>query len=174
MRELPRAAQAEPAVRLLDLAVVDEGLAEDAVLVADAVADARHVHGRERVDEARGEAPQAAVAQARLDLLAAQRGHVDAALLHRPVSDVLQVAGQQVVAQLTAEEILGREVADHPRGVLAAAVPGLQPGGHEVGADGAGQRHVLVVDRRLGQLDPLPEVQLVQELAHEAVDGRRR
>ena len=174
VRELPRAAQAQPAVRLLDLAALDEGLPEDAVLVADAVADAGLVHRRERVDEAGGEPPEAAVAQAGLDLLAAQRRHVDAALLHRLLGDALQVRGEQVVAELAAQEVLRREVAHDPGRVLAAPVPGLQPGRHEVGAHGPGEREVLVVDRRLRQLDALPEVELVQELTDEAVDGARR
>ena len=73
VRELPRRAEGEPGVGLLDLAAVDEGLPEDAVLVADAVADAGHAHGGQRVDEAGGQPTQTAVAQTRLDLLGPQR-----------------------------------------------------------------------------------------------------
>ena len=74
VRELPRVAELQPRVGLLDLLAVDEGLPEDAVLVADPVADAGIRMRRQRVDEAGGEPAEAAVAQARLDLLRAQRG----------------------------------------------------------------------------------------------------
>ena len=76
VRELPGRAEREPGVGLLDLLAVHERLPEHAVLVADPVADARHAQGGERVDETRGQAPEAAVAEARLDLLlrGARRG----------------------------------------------------------------------------------------------------
>ena len=57
----------QPVVRLLDLlAVLVEGLLEDAVLVLDAVAERGYAEGCERVDEAGGETAEAAVAEARL------------------------------------------------------------------------------------------------------------
>ena len=112
VRELPRAAQREPGVGLLDLPAVDEGLAEDAVLVADAVADAGDAHGGERVDEAGGEAAEAAVAEAGLDLLGAQRRQVEAAGGERLLGDVVEVGGQQGVAELASEQVLRRQVAD--------------------------------------------------------------
>ena len=171
--ELPRVAEGQPGVGHLHLSVVLEGLAEDPVLVADAVPDARDVHRGERVDEAGGEASEATVAEPGLDLLGAQGGDVDAALVHRDLGDVLQVRREQVVAELAAEEVLGREVADGLLLGLATAGPGAEPVGHEVAAHGAGQRQVLVVDRRLGQLDALAVVELGEEGLDEAVDRGR-
>ena len=46
-----------------DLSVVDEGLLEDAVLVTNAVGDARRAEGGHAVDETGGQAAQATVAQ---------------------------------------------------------------------------------------------------------------
>ena len=76
-RDLPWIAQPQPLVGALDLPAVANLLVEDAELVADAVADGRHLQGGERVHEARGEPPQAAVAQARLFLLIEQRVEVE-------------------------------------------------------------------------------------------------
>ena len=56
VRDLPGVAHREPVVRDLDLAAVDEGLLEDAVFVAQAIADAGGAHGRHRVDEASSQA----------------------------------------------------------------------------------------------------------------------
>ena len=68
-RDLPRVRAAEPVVRLLVLPAVLDGLPEDAVLVAQAVAHGRELHRRHRVEEARGQAPEPAVAQARVGFL---------------------------------------------------------------------------------------------------------
>ena len=112
VRELPRRAQRQPVVGLLHLPAVDERLAEDAVLVADAVADAGHVHRRERVDEARREPAEAAVAEARLDLRLAQLGQVDAQRRQALLDDLVQVGREQRVVQLPAQEELRRQVRD--------------------------------------------------------------
>ncbi len=176
VRELPWATEREPGVRLLDLASVYEGLAEDAVLVADAVPDTGHAHRRQRVDEARGETAQAAVAEARLDLLGAQGGDVEAAARERLVGDVGEIRGKKRVAELAAQQVLGRQVADGLRLRQAVVTLRLQPAGHEVVAHGLGQCEVLVVDRGPRQCDALAAVQLPQELLHETVDrvrGRR-
>src|SRR6478736_5700145 len=59
---LPGIAEDVPAVRMLDLETVDKFLTEQAVLVVDAVAERRVVQRRERIEEARREAAEAAVA----------------------------------------------------------------------------------------------------------------
>ena len=69
-RDLPRVAEAQPLVGLLDLPAVDDLLLEDAELVADAVAERGHLQRRQRVEEAGREAPEAAVAEAGLVLAA--------------------------------------------------------------------------------------------------------
>ena len=174
VRELPRRPEGEPGVGLLDLAAVDEGLPEDAVLVADAVADAGHAHGGQRVDEAGGQSTQTAVAQTRLDLLGPQRGQVDAALAETLLDDLGQPGGEQRVAELAAEQVLGGQVRHALRLGLGLAAQRLQPAGHQVVADRTGQRQVLVVDGAGGQGHALAVVELAEELTDEAVDGARR
>ena len=144
-------------VGLLDLPAVDEGLPEDAVLVADAVADGRDPHGRQRVDEAGGEPAEAAVAQARLDLGVAQRVQVDPQTGHGLLGDLGQAGRQQRVVQLPAEQVLRRQVGDDLGLGLHLRAQRLQPAGHQLLADGAGQREVQVVDRGARQGDALAD-----------------
>ena len=170
MRELPRRAVGQPRVGLLDLRAVDEGLPEDAVLVADAVADGRDPHGRQRVDEAGGQPAEAAVAQARLDLGVAQGVQVDPETRHRLLGGLGQAGGQQGVVQLPAEQVLRRQVGHHLGLGLHLRAQRLQPAGHQLLADGAGQRVVEVVLGRAGQGDPLAELQPLEELLGELLD----
>ncbi len=67
-RDFPGIAEAQPLVGLLELPAVDDLLLEDAELVADAVADGRDLECRHRIEEARGETAEAAVAEARARL----------------------------------------------------------------------------------------------------------
>ena len=124
----------------LDLAPVDEGLAEDAVLVADPEADARHVHGRQRVHEAGRQPTQTAVAQPRLDLLRQQRRQVDPTARQTLLDNLAQTGGQQGIAKLTAKQILRGQVTDHLRPRLTTPARGLQPVRHQVVPHRARQR----------------------------------
>src|ERR1700761_1342995 len=82
--DFPRVAGEEPVVRSLDLRAVGEDLlAEDAVLVAQAVADGGEMERRQRVDEASSETAQAAVAETRVGLLFHHRVELPALLLER-------------------------------------------------------------------------------------------
>ena len=61
--DLPRIGVSQPIVRVLVLPAVLDGLAENALLVAQPVAHRRELHGGHRVEEAGREAPKSAVAQ---------------------------------------------------------------------------------------------------------------
>ena len=174
VRELPRRAEREPRVGLLDLLAALEGLAEDAVFIADAVADARDAHGRERIDEARREPAEAAVAEPRLDLLLTQLFDVDAARGHRLGRDVGEPRREQVVVELAAEQILGGQVADALglRHALTALV--FEPACHQVVAHRVGEGEVAVVRAGRRQRHTLLEVEVLQELLDEPVDARGR
>ena len=116
--DLPRVSVDQPVVGLLDLPAVADLLVEDAELVADAVADRRTLEGGQRVQVARGEPAEAAVAQSRFRL-AGQ--HLVEVLTHRcqgGLGRVLHAQVQQVVAQLRTHQEFSRQVAGH----LAAEV----------------------------------------------------
>ena len=81
--ELPGIAERQPVLRHLDLPAVAEDLAEQAVVIADAIAEAGDADGRHALQEAGGEPAEAAIAErgVRLELLDARR--VDAELGQR-------------------------------------------------------------------------------------------
>ncbi len=174
VRELPGRAEREPGVGLLDLLAVHERLPEHAVLVADPVADARHAQGGQGVHETRGQAPEAAVAETRLDLLRAELVKADSAGGERRLGDLGQPAREQVVVELPAQQVLGGEVADALRLRLLLAAQILQPPRHQVVAHGVRQREVPVVRARRRQGDAPLEVEVVQEMFHEGIRSTRR
>ena len=92
-RHLPGVRAAQPVVRLLLLPAVLDGLPEDAVLVAQPVAHGRELHGGHRVEEAGGQAPQPAVAQARVGFLFEQARASRAASRRRPAGRGNRAAG---------------------------------------------------------------------------------
>ncbi|MNT54557.1 hypothetical protein D3C72_1917280 [compost metagenome] len=67
--DLPRVAVAQPGIGLLHLHAIHDGLLEDAVFVADAIAERGDFQRRQRIHEAGREPAQAAISQPRLDLL---------------------------------------------------------------------------------------------------------
>jgi len=67
--DLPRIGMTQPVVRALLLPAVADFLPEDAMLVAQSVAHRRQLHRGHRVEEARGQTAEAAVAQTRIGLL---------------------------------------------------------------------------------------------------------
>ena len=67
-------------IGLLVLIAVDERLAEEAELVVDAVAEAGHVERRQRIEEAGGQAAEAAVAEGGVGLERLELFEIDAEL----------------------------------------------------------------------------------------------
>jgi hypothetical protein len=72
---------AQPVVGLLVLPAVPQGLPEDAVFVAQPVAHGGQLERRHRIEEARREPPEPAVAEARVGLRLDQR-RIGMAALH--------------------------------------------------------------------------------------------
>ena len=81
-REFPRVPELQPVVGLLDLITVQDTLREHAVVVADAVADARQAERRHGIQEARREASQTTVTERRIGLLLAHFFEIDTKLAH--------------------------------------------------------------------------------------------
>ena len=113
----------EPDVGLLDLLPVVDLLAEDAVVVADAVADRADPQRRHRVHEARGEAAEASVAEPRILLDLEEAVEVAAERAHRLAGRLDDAEVAERVAQEPPREVLHREVVD----ALAARVPVALP-----------------------------------------------
>ena len=94
----------------LDLAPVLDALLEDAEVVADAVADRGQLQRRQRVHEARGEPPEAAVAEARIAFPFEDLAQVEAALGGERLGDLVQAQVHQAQAQAAAGQELRRQV----------------------------------------------------------------
>src|SRR6185436_15094900 len=108
--DLPRVAAPQPLVGDLDLPAVADLLIEDAELVAQAVADRRKIERRQRLEEARSEPSEAAVAEARLFFLIDQRVEVKAEERDGLLELVDQVQVDQMLHQERTDEELRREV----------------------------------------------------------------
>ena len=125
--DLPGVGPSEPVVGPLDLPAALDLLAEDAVLVAQAVPDGGDGEGGHRVEEAGGEAAEAAVAEPGVGLLLAEPVEVHAQPPGRLAHERLDEEVDEVVGRRPADEELHREVVDL-LGVLAVVdLPGLQP-----------------------------------------------
>jgi hypothetical protein len=159
----PGIAQPQPFVGRLHLPAVANLLVEDAVLIANAVADRRNVQRGQRIHEARGQPPQSAVAQPRLLFLLDQHIQIDPQLPHRLLGLVVDPQVDQVVGQMRPGQKLRRKVADHPHILRLVVLHRLNPPLHQPVAHRVRQRHVKVVDRRPLGRAPLHKKQVVQK-----------
>ena len=135
---LPRIAEDHPIVRMLDLMAADELLLEKAELVVDPIPDRGIVEGRERIEKARGEAAQAAVAEAHVGLGLADGDEVLPEGGERRLRRLQQAGGQQVGFKQPPHVIFEREIVD------AADVVGVV---HRLGGDHPPMEHVAHGER---------------------------
>ena len=142
--DVPGGAVAQPLVGSFHLAAVDDVLIEDAELVADAVAQGGDLERGHRVEEAGGEPPQAAVAQARFLLLPEQFREVEPELGDRLLDLRVDAEIDQVVAQVRAEQELGGEVGDRARAFARVGLGGAHPAMQQVVAHQVREREVIV------------------------------
>ena len=97
--KFPRVADRQPVVRVFCLVSVPDELDEGAVLVANAVAERRQSQGRQGVEEAGGEAAEAAIPEPGLGLELAQVFKRDAQLMERSPIFVAEIEREEVVDQ---------------------------------------------------------------------------
>src|SRR5208337_2600301 len=125
--QCPGIAEAEPFVSGLHVAAVVDLLVEDAVLVADAIADGRNVECGKGIHEARGETAQAAVAKARLGFLLDERFEIEAELAHGLLGFVVDAEVDEIVGKVRPGEEFSRKVADDTDVLCAVIEDGLNP-----------------------------------------------
>ena len=147
-RDLPRVLPAQPVVRMLALPAVLDRLPEHAVLVAQAVAHRRKLHGRHRIEEAGGQPSEAAIAEPGIGLLLDQAEPVEAALARGALDERMQHQVRDVVGQRPADQELHRQVVDPLRVFLIVGAQGLDPALRENVAHRAGQQPRSAVARR--------------------------
>jgi hypothetical protein len=114
-RQLPRVAVFQPGVGDLNLPPVPNVLLEDAVLVADAVADGGNFERGERIHITRRQPAKAAVAQPRLLLGVEDRVQIQPQRRDGLADAVPQFQIEDVVGEVRSHEELGGEVGDRLR-----------------------------------------------------------
>ena len=172
--ELPGIAMGEPGFGQLHLGAVGDFLAEEAVDVADAVAEAGNVGGGHRLHEAGGEAAEAAIAERGVGLQQFDEIEIDAIARQRLADRLGQVEIVDRVAQQAADQEFHRQVADALLAAGLGALGGFHPLVDDPVADDQRRRLEPVVAPRLGRgladgvgqlLDDLPGQRLRVVLA---------
>ena len=166
-RDFPRVGPGEPVIRLLVLPAVAHGLLEDAVLVAQAGAHARNAERRHRIEEARRQPAEPAVAETGVRLLLDDLERIDLVLLAELAPDRVEQQVGDVVRQRAAHQEFERQVVD-PFGVpRLVGLLGLDPALRQQVADRARDGLELVARRGGVDRDDLIEGQMpfVQRVA---------
>ena len=127
----------QPILGFLGLPTVLEGLAEQAVIVADAVAVGGQSDGRHRIEEAGGQAAEPPVAERRVGLVGKQGGIVDVELRDQRADGLVQAQVGDGVFEQAADQELHRQVVDALVALGTDALGGFEPGGDDEVANGA-------------------------------------
>ncbi len=143
--EFPGVAKTQPFVRVFVLPALRDDLAEQAEIVADAVADGGNGKRRHALHEARREPPQAAVAERRVRLAFAQVVKPDAEIAERRLEQWQQAHIVQRVGEQAADQEFEREIIDPLAAGIVTLLFGRQPA-----VDDA------VAQRQCGGLVPVP------------------
>ena len=171
MGDLPDVTGGQPVVRHLHLVAVHQLLAEQAELIADGAAHGGQLQRGQGIQEAGGEAAQAAVAQAWLRLFLEHDAAVDAQLVHglHVVALVDQV--DHVVVQRAAHQELGGEVVHLLGLLLLARVAGIAAALHDLVAHHQRQRLIQLLGRGVADVAGELGVQFGLDALLDLLDG---
>ena len=161
--DFPRVAAAQPAVRVLDLVPVLDALLENAVLVAEAVADRRHAQCGHGFEEARRQTTEPAIAEACVHLLLADVLEIEADGGEGGVDRIQHVQVQHIVPQTAPHEELQRQVVDALHLGLVELVLAADPAVNQPVSDRPCQGEELVVRAGREAIDGQVVVEMVPE-----------
>ncbi len=143
-RDLPGIAILQPMIRFFDLLSVNNLLTEDAIVIAKPIAHAGQFEGGERVHEACGQTPEAAIAKTSVNFEIAERIPVQAILFQRLAADGVHLQVDDVVAQETANQKFEREIIDALHIVVAVFPLCFDPPFNDAVADTQREGRILV------------------------------
>ena len=129
--QFPGIAEAQPFVRIFLLPALIDDLAEQAVIVADAVADRGDRQRRHALHEAGGEPPEAAIAERGIRLAFAQLRQRHAEIAERDLEDLEQPHVVQRVGEEAADQEFEREIIDALASRIVAVLLGREPAMHD-------------------------------------------
>ena len=168
--ELPRIAVDEPVLGRFLLPAAADDLAEEAIVVADAVAVRGDGQRRHAVHETGGEATEAAIAERGVRLDSAQLRKLDAKLIERFAHWLSDAEIGQGVEQQAADQELEREVIDALAPIGVDGVQGFEPAPNDDVAGGERDRQKPVA--RGGELRNLADG-VSQFRQHRGLEFRR-
>ena len=143
--EFPGVAEAQPFVGIFLLPALRDDLAEQAEIVADAVADRGDRQRRHALHEARRQPPEAAIAERRVRLAFAQIRQTDAEIAERGLEHRQQAHIVQRIGEQPADQEFQAEVIDPLAAGVVALLLGDQPAVHDAVAQRQRRRLVPVV-----------------------------
>ena len=146
--EFPGVAEAEPLVGIFLLPAVRDDLAEQAEIVADAVADRGDRQRRHALHEAGGEPAETAIAQRRVRLAFAQVRQVDAEIAERRLEHRQQAHVVERIGEQAADQEFEREIIDALGSGVVAFLFGGEPAVHDTVAQRQRRGLVPVAPRR--------------------------
>ncbi len=129
--EFPGVAETQPFVGIFVLPALRDDLAEQAEIVADAVADRGDRQRRHALHEAGREPAEAAIAERRIRLAFAQVRQVDAEIAERRLEHRQQAHIVQRIGEQAADQEFEREIIDALAAGVVALLFGRQPAVHD-------------------------------------------
>ena len=162
--EFPGMGLVQPVLGRLHLLAALEALAEQPVLVADAIAEGRAVQRGERLHETGRQPPQAAIAKRRVGLILQDHLLVQAQQGQRLAHLRLQFQVDDRIAQDAADQELHRQVIDPLGALVAGGADRVDPGADHQVAHGEADRQPPVEDGGEFGAAPLGMGQMVQDL----------
>ena len=153
----------EPGVGRLGLGAAHDVLAEDAVVVADAVADPGDAERGHRVEETSRQPAEAAVSEPRVRLLREHLVEVDAEAVQGVAHRLEQAEVGEPVLEQAPEQELERQVIDDLRLLQLASVPGAGPAIEHAIARGARDTHEMVEPRGRARVLALTMLNVLHE-----------
>jgi hypothetical protein len=137
----PGIAVSQPFVSPFNLPTIPDRLLKDPEFVPNAVTDGGQFQRRQRIHEAGGQAPEAAVAEAGVDFFVAEVATVEIQSFGGLVHDVPKAEVADVVVERAADQEFEREIVDTLFSLGGAGALGRQPAIDDPVADGVGGCH---------------------------------
>ncbi|MGY3455157.1 hypothetical protein ACVWW5_000607 [Bradyrhizobium sp. LM3.4] len=163
--QFPGVAEAEPFVRIFLLPTLIDDLAEQAVIITDAVSDRGDRQRRHAFHEAGGEAAEAAIAERGVRLAFAQLRQRYAEITERDLEDLEKPHVVERVGEETADQKFEREIIDALAPGIVAAFLRAEPAMHDTVAQRQRRGLVPVVPGRHAGVLADGEAQLRQDRA---------
>src|SRR5882672_4161422 len=134
--KFPRIAEGEPFFRIFLLPSAANDLAEQAMIVADAVAASRNSERRHAFHEAGGESAKTAIAQSRIRFGGSERVEIDAQIAKRRVEQLRQTEIAKSVAEKPPNHEFQRKIIDALLALRVALALARQPAMRNAVANG--------------------------------------